>query len=49
VYFVDQFYKILIPGVLGFMVVFVLIDAGRRIFDRVRASEPAPQAKETKK
>jgi len=36
VYFVDLFYKLFIPGVLGFMVVFVAADAGRRILNRRR-------------
>jgi hypothetical protein len=36
VYFVDLFYKVFIPGVLGVMVVFVATDAGRRIVRRRR-------------
>jgi predicted CXXCH cytochrome family protein len=36
VYYVDLFYKILIPTVLGAMGLFVLLDAGRRIYDRIR-------------
>jgi predicted CXXCH cytochrome family protein len=49
VYFVQLFYKILIPTVIGGMLVFVLSDAYRRIFRRgkVRAETPAtPDAKE---
>ena len=34
VYFVDLFYKIFIPSVLGVMVVFVVTDAARRILHR---------------
>ena len=34
VYFVDLFYKIFIPSVLGVMVVFVVTDAARRILNR---------------
>ena len=36
VYFVDLFYKILIPGVLGFMVLFNITDIGRSIVDRLK-------------
>jgi hypothetical protein len=36
VYFVDLFYRILIPAVLGAMVVFVLTDLRRRISDRIK-------------
>ena len=36
VYYVDLFYKILIPAVLGSMGLFVLIDAARQIYDRLR-------------
>ena len=36
VYFVDLFYKLFIPGVLGFMIVFVATDAGRRLRNRVK-------------
>lgn len=36
VYWVNVFYQLLIPGVVGGMVVFVLADAGRRIYDRFR-------------
>ena len=34
VYYVNLFYKILIPAVIGAMILFVLLDAGRRIFNR---------------
>lgn len=36
VYFVDVFYQFFIPAVVGFMAVFVLADAGRRIYRRVK-------------
>lgn len=36
VFFVDIFYKILIPGTLGFMIVFVLSDALRRVINAAR-------------
>ena len=36
VYFVDLFYKILIPTVLGAMVLFNLTDLGRKVADHVR-------------
>lgn len=36
VYFVDLFYKFFIPGVLGFMVVLVVADFGRKVYDRVK-------------
>jgi hypothetical protein len=39
VYFVDLFYKILIPAVLGAMVVFNLTDLGRSIVGRFRRGE----------
>jgi predicted CXXCH cytochrome family protein len=39
VFFVDQFYKLLIPGVLGFMTLFVLTDIGKRISLRLRRIE----------
>lgn len=39
VYYVDLFYKFLIPTVLGGMAVFVIGDAGRRIIDRRASSE----------
>jgi len=36
VYFVDLFYKILIPSVLGFMGVYVAVDVGSRLVRRVQ-------------
>ncbi len=36
VYYVNLFYLILIPVVIGGMLLFVLLDAGRRILNRVR-------------
>jgi predicted CXXCH cytochrome family protein len=36
VYYVNLFYRILIPAVIGAMLLFVLLDAGRRILNRVR-------------
>lgn len=36
VYWVNVFYQFLIPGVIGGMVVFVIADAGRRLYDRVK-------------
>jgi predicted CXXCH cytochrome family protein len=36
VYYVDLFYKIFIPGVLGLMVVLAVADFGRKIYDTVR-------------
>jgi len=36
VYYVNLFYKIFIPGVLGFMALFVIGDAGRRLIIRRR-------------
>lgn len=41
VYFVDVFYKYFIPIVVGGMVVFVLADAGRRIYRRVKGGAHA--------
>lgn len=34
VYYVDLFYKLFIPGVLGFMALFVVSDIGRRVYNR---------------
>lgn len=39
VYLVDLFYKIFIPAVLGFMVLFVIGDATRRVINRRRENE----------
>jgi len=39
VYFVDLFYKIMIPAVLGFMGLYVVIDAGSRFLHRVKSDE----------
>jgi hypothetical protein len=36
VYFVDLFYKIFIPAILGFMGLYVVIDAGGRVVRRLR-------------
>ncbi len=36
VFFVDLFYQILIPLVIGGMLVFVVVDAGRRVYDRLK-------------
>ncbi len=41
VYFVDVFYRYFIPIVVGGMVVFVLADAGRRIYQRVKGGAHA--------
>lgn len=41
VYFVDLFYKILIPAVIGFMGVYVVMDTGSRLFHRFGKSEEA--------
>lgn len=41
VYFVDLFYKIFIPVVLGGMVLFVLGDAGRRIYNLIKGRSHA--------
>ena len=38
VYYVNLFYAILIPAVIGAMALFVLLDAGRRILNRFRRS-----------
>lgn len=39
VYLVDLFYKILIPAVLGFMAIFVLVDAGGSLARRLKGKE----------
>jgi predicted CXXCH cytochrome family protein len=39
VYFVDLFYKIFIPAVLGFMGLYVVIDAGGRVTQRLRRTK----------
>lgn len=39
VYFVDLFYKIMIPAILGFMGLYVVIDAGSRFIHRARPDE----------
>ncbi len=44
VYFVDLFYKIFIPGVLGFMGVYVVVDFGSSIIRRWRNKTPEEQA-----
>ncbi len=36
VYFVNLFYKFFIPGVLGFMIVLVAADFGRKVYDSVK-------------
>jgi hypothetical protein len=36
VYFVDLFYKVLIPAVIGFMGVYVVVDAGGSLVRRMR-------------
>ncbi len=36
VYYVNLFYRFFIPAVIGGMLLFVLVDAGRRIADRIR-------------
>lgn len=41
VYYVNLFYKILIPSVIGGMGLFVAVDAGRRIWDRLRRKKGA--------
>ena len=38
VYYVNLFYNILIPAVIGAMVLFVLLDAARRVYNRIRRS-----------
>jgi len=35
VYYVDQFYQVFIPGVLGFMLIIVFTDIFRRVSDRI--------------
>ncbi|MGD1992183.1 MAG: cytochrome b/b6 domain-containing protein, partial [Anaerolineae bacterium] len=45
VFFVNVFYDVLIPVVLGGMALFVITDAGRRIFNRVKQPQkPKPMA-----
>jgi hypothetical protein len=39
VYFVDLFYKILIPSVLGFMGVFVVVDISSGLVRRLRGGD----------
>jgi hypothetical protein len=39
VYFIDLFYRLVIPGTIGFILVFLGVDALRRIRDRVKARE----------
>jgi hypothetical protein len=39
VYYVDLFYKIFVPSVLGFMAVLVILDATRRIINRTKGKE----------
>jgi predicted CXXCH cytochrome family protein len=41
VYYVNLFYKILIPSVIGAMGLFVVVDGGRRIWDRSRRKKGA--------
>lgn len=36
VYYVNLFYQVFIPTVIGAMLIYVLADAGRRVFDRIR-------------
>jgi formate dehydrogenase gamma subunit len=54
VFFVNIFYDVLIPVVLGGMVLFILIDAGRRIYNRVKQPQKSksmatkPKKKEEK-
>jgi predicted CXXCH cytochrome family protein len=49
VYYVNLFYKIFIPGVLGFMAVLVVADFGRKVYDTVKGGShtPSPEAQET--
>ena len=42
VYYVELFYKIMVPGVLGFMIVMVVLDFGRMALNRVRRRRRAP-------
>lgn len=44
VYFVDLFYKIFIPAVLGFMGVYVVIDVGANFVRRIRGKNDEGQA-----
>jgi hypothetical protein len=39
VYFVDLFYKIFIPAVLGFMGLYVVVDAGGQLTRRLRRTK----------
>lgn len=39
VYFVDLFYKIMIPAILGFMVIYVVADAGSRFIHRPKSQK----------
>jgi hypothetical protein len=39
---VNLFYTIIIPGTIGFMGLFVITDAGRRLIGRVRKTSPPP-------
>jgi hypothetical protein len=48
VYYVNLFYKIFIPTVLGGMAVFVVTDATRRIFNKRRRRQPAVQPPDAK-
>jgi predicted CXXCH cytochrome family protein len=43
VYYVNLFYAILIPAVIGAMALFVLLDAGRRILNRFRRGRAASE------
>ncbi len=44
VYYVNQFYKFFIPGVLGGMAILVVLDAGRLVYNRIkRASKTSSE------
>lgn len=38
VYYVTLFYRLLIPGLIGFFVAFIILDAARRLYGRVRST-----------
>jgi hypothetical protein len=40
VFYVDSFYRVFVPGVLGGMAVLVVLDAGRRVYDWTRRPRP---------
>ena len=41
VYYVNLFYRILIPAVIGGMALFVMLDAARRVYNRFRRPRAA--------